>query len=161
MKEIDRQEAQRLVDTYADPILRLSYTYLHSTHDAEDICQTVFLKLLTGRHPDFDSPAHERAWVLRAAANACRDELRSARRKNLPLDAAAEAQAPALPSSEVLEAVLALPRNYREAIYLHYYEGYSIQEAAKLLRRSPAAVAAHLSRGRKKLRTILGGHTDG
>ena len=48
MKPIDRTEAERLVQTYSDMILRLSYTYLKSTQDAEDICQTVFLKLLTG-----------------------------------------------------------------------------------------------------------------
>ena len=39
---IDRAEAERLVDTYSDLILRLSYTYLKSTEDAKDSCQTVF-----------------------------------------------------------------------------------------------------------------------
>ena len=57
MKPIDRTEAERLVQTYSDMILRLSYTYLKSTQDAEDICQTVFLKLLTGGMV-FDSPEH-------------------------------------------------------------------------------------------------------
>ncbi|WP_245185300.1 sigma factor [Flavonifractor sp. AGMB03687] len=47
----DRAEAQRLVDTYSDLILRLSYTYLGSTADAQDICQTVFLKLLQAPRP--------------------------------------------------------------------------------------------------------------
>ena len=66
MKPIDRTEAERLVQTYSDMILRLSYTYLKSTQDAEDICQTVFLKLLTGGMV-FDSPEHEKAWILRTA----------------------------------------------------------------------------------------------
>ena len=35
------EQAERLARTYADPILRLSYTYLKNTHDAQDICQTV------------------------------------------------------------------------------------------------------------------------
>lgn len=42
-------EANRLVETYADTILRVSYTYLHSTQDAEDICQDVLLKPSTVR----------------------------------------------------------------------------------------------------------------
>ncbi len=42
---LEEQEAQRLVETYSDLILRLSYTYLNHTQDAQDICQTVFLKL--------------------------------------------------------------------------------------------------------------------
>lgn len=41
------QWAEYLAETYADAILRLSYTYLKNTHDAQDICQTVFIKLLT------------------------------------------------------------------------------------------------------------------
>ena len=39
MARFNPQEVQRLLDTYTDTILRLSYTYLNSTQDAEDICQ--------------------------------------------------------------------------------------------------------------------------
>ena len=151
MKPIDRTEAERLVQTYSDMILRLSYTYLKSTQDAEDICQTVFLKLLTGGMV-FDSPEHEKAWILRTAANACKDALRAAHRRCV-----AEAAAPEPPDSAVLDAVMALPEKYREAVYLYYYEGYSVREVAALLGRSEAAVSAHLSRGRKSLRQTLGG----
>ena len=70
------ERAEYLAETYADAILRLSYTYLKNTHDAQDVCQTVFVKLLTEPR-DFESPAHERAYVLRMAANACKDLLKS------------------------------------------------------------------------------------
>ncbi len=157
MKQFDKAEAERLVYTYSDLILRLSYTYLKSTHDAEDICQTVFLKLLTSGQT-FDSPAHEKAWIIRTTANACKDALRSTfRRRTVALEAAAATAAPEAPDSAVLEAVMALPENYREAVYLHYFEGYSVREIAGLLGRSEAAITAHLSRGRHKLRTTLGG----
>lgn len=156
MRELDADQAERLVETYSDLILRLSYTYLKSTQDGEDICQTVLLKLLTGDEK-FDSPEHEKAWVIRTAINACKDELRAFRRRAVPLDGVAEAAAPEPPRSEVLDAVMELPGKYREAIYLFYYEGYSVKEIAALTGRSEAAVSAHLSRGRKKLRTMLGG----
>ena len=157
MKQFDKAEAERLVYTYSDLILRLSYTYLKSTHDAEDICQTVFLKLLTSGQT-FASPAHEKAWIIRTTANACKDALRSTfRRRTVAHEAAAATAAPEAPDSAVLEAVMALPENYREAVYLHYFEGYSVREIAGLLGRSEAAVTAHLSRGRHKLRTTLGG----
>ena len=74
-----RQEAQRFVETYSDLILRVCYTYLKSTQDAEDICQETLLKLLyTSR--SFVSPAHEKAWVIRTASNAlffpiCRERI--------------------------------------------------------------------------------------
>ena len=56
---------------------------------------------------------------------------------------------------------MALPEKYREAIDLFYYEGYSIDEIAALTGRSGAAVSAHLSRGRKKLKTMLEGERYG
>lgn len=88
------QEAERLVNTYSDLILRLSYTYLRETEDAKDICQTVFLKLLE-QPRSFDSPDHEKAWIIRAAINTCKDLLKSHwRRTSLPLDAAAMSRPP-------------------------------------------------------------------
>lgn len=108
-------EAQRLVQTYADLILRLGYTYLKSTHDAEDVCQNVLIKLLQTDRA-FESAEHERAWIVRATANACKDVLRSARRRtSVALDAVAEAAAPEVPDSAVLEAVMELSQPFREA----------------------------------------------
>ena len=89
-----QQQAQRLAETYADAILRLSYAYLKNTYDAQDVCQTVFVKLLTEPR-EFDSPQHERAYVLRMAANACKDILKSPwRRRTCGLDAVLEVPAP-------------------------------------------------------------------
>ena len=70
-----KKQAVRLVNDYADLILRLSYTYLGSTADAEDVCQEVLLRLL-GRAEAFEGPEHERAWVVRVTANRCKDLLR-------------------------------------------------------------------------------------
>lgn len=156
MRQLDAAEAERLVNTYSDLILRLSYTYLKSTQDGEDIAQAVLLKLLTG-DKTFHSPEHERAWVIRTAINACKDELRAFRRKAAPLEEAAQVPAPEPPRSDVLDAVMELPEKYRTAIYLFYYEGFSAKEIADMTGRSEAAVCAHLSRGRKQLRTMLGG----
>lgn len=157
MKQIEQNEAERIVNTYSDLILRLSYTYLKSTYDAEDICQTVFLKLLTNRKT-FDSSEHEKAWIIRVTANACKDLLRSLSRSHtIGLEIISEVSAPEPPESSVLDAVMALPAKYREVIYLYYYEGYSAKEIGKMLGQSIAAVNAHLSRGRKKLKTLLEG----
>ena len=60
-------EARRLVGTYSSLILRLSFTYLKSTHDAQDICQNVLMKLIERQEP-FCSTEHEKAWVVRATA---------------------------------------------------------------------------------------------
>ena len=152
---IDRAEAERLVETYSDLILRLSYTYLKNTEDAKDICQTVFLRLLE-KPRGFESPEHERAWIIRAAVNLCKDQLKSHwHRTTVDLEAARAVPAPEAEEGSLLAAVNLLPPKYRTVIYLYYYEGYSANEIAQLLREKPATVATQLSRGREKLRTHL------
>lgn len=151
----------RIVNAYADTILRVSYTYLHSTADAEDIAQEVFLKLLE-RKSDFESPDHERAWVIRVAINACKDRLRMRQaHPQVPLEAIAEPSEDPPPDEDapepmpVNDALAKLPEAMRVAIYLHYYENYSIREIARITGRSAPAVAQSLSRGRKQLRLLL------
>lgn len=162
------QDPQRIVDAYADMILHVSYTYLHTCADAEDICQEVFLRMLRLEAP-FRSVDHERAWVLRTSINLCKDVLRRrASHPQAPLDEAAEPQAPAHATEDalanrdarVLRAVMALPEAMREAVYLHYYEGYAIAGVAAITGRTESSVAQSLSRARKKLRLSLKGDDD-
>ena len=152
------ERAERLAQTYADAILRLSYTYLKNTHDAQDICQTVFVKLLTEPR-DFESADHERAYVLRMAANACKDLLKSPwRKRTCDLEACAELPAPEDGDGTVLAAVNQLPAHYRAVIYLFYYEGYQAAEIGQILGIPTATVHTRLARGRAKLKDILGGY---
>ncbi|ADK67878.1 RNA polymerase, sigma-24 subunit, ECF subfamily [Olsenella uli DSM 7084] len=157
-----RREAERFVRTYSDLILRLSYTYLHSTYDAQDVCQTVFLKMLT-RRPQFEGEGHERAWVIRVTANACKDLLRRADKRVLCLDDVAEPPAPddgAHERQTVLDAVMSLPEAYREVVYLHYFEGYPIRDVARLVNVGEAAATKRLSRARDMLRERIGDSDD-
>ena len=152
---LTRQEAERLVNTYADVFLRLSYTYLSNTHDAQDICQTVFLKLIE-RRPAFASSEHEKAWIIRTTINACKDHLKSHWRKTtVPIEAAQHVPAPAAEPGSILASVNLLPPKYRAVIYLHYYEGYTAPEIAQLLGRLPSTVNTQLRRGREQLKTLL------
>ncbi len=152
---MDTAQAERLVSQYADMILRISYSYLKQTCDAEDICQTVFLKMLT-RDLHFDTPEHEKAYIIRATVNTCKDHLKSSFfRKTVPLEDAQTMAAPQAPDSPVLEALKALPKNYRVPMYLYYYEDYSAGEIGKILGKSEGSITTCLSRGRKKLREFL------
>ena len=152
---LDRAEAERLVETYSDLILRLSYTYLKSTEDAQDICQSVFLKLLQPPR-SFGSPEHERAWIIRATVNLCKDHLKSRwRRSTVGLEAAGEVPAPAAEEGSLLSAVELLPPKYRAVIYLYYYEGYNAREIGDLLGEKPATISTRLDRGRRRLRDLL------
>lgn len=148
-------EAERLANTYSDAILRLSYTYLKNTYDAQDICQTIFVKLLSDPK-EFKSAEHERAYIMRMTANACKDILKNPwRKRQCALDSCMDI--PALESSDgsVLAAVNELPASYRSVIYLHYFEGYKAEEIGRILGIPKATVHTRLARGREKLKPYL------
>ena len=152
-----KQQAERLANTYADAILRLSYAYLKNTQDAQDVCQTVFVRLLTEPR-EFESGEHERAYILRMAANACKDLLKSPwRRRTCDLEACAQVPAPETSDGSVLAAVKQLPAHYRSVIYLFYYEGYQASEIGEILGVPTATIHTRLARGRARLRELLGG----
>ncbi len=144
-------EAQRFVTDYADPILRLCMTYSLTREDAQDICQEIFLKLLE-QEKEFTDREHEKAYIIKMAVNACKNLLKSAgRRRVVPMDQAERVPAPEGESSELIQLIRALPEHYGAVVYLFYYEGYSLDEIAKLCSCTPAAARKRLSRSRKLL----------
>lgn len=172
------EEIERWVEEYADDVYRLAFTYLKSAHDADDMVQTVFLKALS-KAPDFEDSTHERAWFVRVAANACKDALRGRRRhpmaagssqdiadvadaqgRSAVSDGASFAPREGAAPGPVTEAVLSLSADYREAVFLYYYEGYSTREIASLTESTEVTVRARLSRARKKLRILLKGGSN-
>lgn len=156
------QEVDRAIGQYADTVLRLCMVYLKNHADAEDIFQTVFLKYALSDRV-FEGPEHEKAWMIRVTVNACKDLLKSFfRSRTVPLETLAQYTQEMTPGqSGLIEAVLALPKQYREVIYLHYYEGYAAPEIAKILRRNPNTVYTHLRKAKELLRETLGGALDG
>lgn len=150
------QQAERFVEEYADPILRLCLAYSLSREDAQDICQDIFLKLLE-RRQQFESQDHERAYLFRMAINACKNLLKSpGRRRVVPIEQAELIPAPAGEGCELLEQIRALPDHYGVVVYLFYYEGYSLDEIAKMCGCTPATARKRLSRSRKLLAKELG-----
>ena len=153
------QEVNHAIERYADLVFRLCMVNLKNQADAEDVFQTVFLKYTLHNQP-FASAEHEKAWLIRITVNACKDLLKSFFRRNtISLEEAAAAVSPE--HAAVLEAVWSLPKDYRDAVYLHYYEGYTAPEIAAILKKNPNTVYTHLTRAREMLRDMLGGASDG
>lgn len=141
-----------LFDQYHTMVYRLALSYTRSPQDAEDMVQTVFIKLLDGN--GLPQSGKEKAWLIQVTVNACKDLLRSAWRKQTePLDDTIPFSRPE--EGELFTAVMALPKKYRVAIHLHYYEGYTFEEIAHFLHTSPSAVSMRLHRARKLLRSSL------
>ena len=146
--------AERLLDTYGNSILRLAYSYLHNYSDAEDILQETLIRYLKNV-PQVAGTVHEKAWLLKVAANLSKNRIdynRLRETDELNDELIAEEREDL---SFVWEAVKSLPEKYREAIHLYYYEGYSTGQAAELLGRKESSVRSDLKRGREKLKMIL------
>ncbi len=158
--KLTEEQAEQLVDCYADLLLRVAYCWTGNLADAQDACQTALLKLIAADRR-FDGPEGQKAWLLRVTINECKSLNRSAwRRHRADLEEAALAAVQMPEPSGLLEAVHQLPPKYRAAIFLRYYEGYAVGEIAQMLGVKPALVSTWLARGREKLKTMLGGEMD-
>ena len=148
------ETATALLDRHGESILRLAYSYLHNQSDAEDILQDTLIQYLR-TSPTLESPAHEKAWLLRVAGNLSKNLLRAqGYRQADQLEETLVAQERE-DLSYVWDAVKALPVPYREAIHLYYYEGYSTAQIAQVLGQKEATVRSRLKRGREKLKPLL------
>ena len=149
-----QEEFERAARAYSDTVYRVACHALGDRAEAEDVTQTVLLRLY--QHPkEFESEAHLKHWLLRVAVNESRKVLRSPwRKRTVPLeewDGTGETPE----ETGVLQAVMALEAKYRLPVYLYYYEGCSIQEVAAALRTNPSTIQTRLQRARAKLRRIL------
>ena len=126
----------------------------------EDVIQNVFIKLI--KEPNFKDESHMKAWLIRVTINQCKDFNKMAwyRRTESLSD---ELMIPFTKEEQgVLEEVFKLSKNYRNVIYLYYFEGYSIKEIANILNKSENTISSQLSRARKVLKNILleGGYSN-
>lgn len=157
------ERVERLFLEYSDIVYRQCFVILGNEKDAEDAVQEVFVRLMRS-DPVFADSSSERAWLIVTACNYCKSQLRRAKfRSHAALDEIPEsAGKPHVDSGgEVLDAVMRLPPNQREAVYLHYYEDMPAEDIAKATGTSASTVRSRLYFARKKLKQMLGGEYDG
>ena len=154
MGQLTKNEVFALaVQRYSDAVYRAAVHNCRCAADAEDVVQDVYEKLLH-YNGTFESEEHLKAWLLRVAINRCRDLTRAAHQKDTELDENLPAPEQ-MEDGSVLDAVKALPENYRNAIYLHYYEGYTTAEIGRMLKVPTNTVLSWLRRARAQLQTML------
>lgn len=159
-----------LVERYQGPAYNLALRMLGSAPAAEDATQEAFLAAF--RNLRSLRGANFRSWLLRIVANACHDQLRSARRRPADsLERALSANPSAAPPdgaagppesaerqelARALEAGLAtLPPDQRLAVILSDVQGYDYEEIARITRSALGTVKSRLNRGRRRLRDYL------
>ena len=152
----------RLVLEYQEKLLHMCTMYLKDDAAAEDAVQETFLKAYRAL-PAFRGECSEKTWLMRIALNVCRDMTRSAwfrhtDRRITPEDLPQRAADGKPDENEALaQAILLLPRKYKDALLLYYYQDMRQDEVALALNTTPSNVSKRLKRAREKLRAILEG----
>ncbi len=156
MPHSDRLE--KLIQAHSTALFRAALSVAGNTPDAEDAVQEAYLKFLETR-PRLDGESRERAWLMRVAVNAALDRLRDKKRhptgELLDIYPAPEGE-----TYELLDAIGRLPARERAAVHLFYYEGYTTDEIAKILKCRPGTARSCLSRAREHLRQELKGEIE-
>ncbi|MBQ9673703.1 MAG: sigma-70 family RNA polymerase sigma factor [Ruminococcus sp.] len=154
------ETAEQIIKEYADMIYRIALHNLKNTADADDILQEVCIALIT-KNPPVDDKNHLKHWLIRVTINKCNSFHRSIwQSKRECIDDYTHLEAPQ--QQTVIDEVRQLPKNYRNIIYLYYYESYTIAEIAEILNKSPNTISSGLQRARKKLKKLLieGGYNN-
>lgn len=149
------EEVKQIYVQYHNMVFRIAFLYFKNEADACDVVQEVFIKLI--KQKDFFSDEqHLKAWLMRVTANQCKSISRSFWRKYrideqyLYTIAAEEKQ-----NTNFLYAILKLPKEAGLLLYLHYYEGYKLDEIAKIMHRNASTIRSKTARAKNLLKKQL------
>ena len=155
---MDPNRLEALIQIHQNTLYRAALAILGDAHEAEDAVQDAFLRCLE-KGAEFESPAHEKAWLLRVTVNGCKSRLRSPwRRRTAPLLDSYPASGPE--EQSLMEAIGALPARDRAVLHLYYYEGYQTAEIAEMTGWREGTVRSRLTRARAKLGDLLKGELE-
>ncbi len=160
-------DVERAVERWGDTVFRLALCHTGNHADAEDVAQTVFMKLCQSTKP-IKNDEHLKAWLLRVTLTCCADvhrnpwKSRQASSKeteaafesaSVERHVAASCDADSAPNESFVKSLVAkLPERQRVAIHLHYFEGYSTNEISHITNENPSTVRSHLHRARVSLK---------
>lgn len=166
---MDRDILRQFYRRYSREIYLYLYSLCKSRETAEDLMQEVFLKALLSLP---DQNENLRAWLYKAARNACFNELRN-RKREVEMDPAAEADVYAAEAVEkkqdslsdilirneqkkmLYEAMLKLPDRQREILELFYFSEMSMKQIAEIMKLTPQNVRVLAYRAKKQLREYM------
>lgn len=174
----DTVALESAMERWGDTVLRLATSRMGNAADAEDVFQTVFMRLLQSKDR-FADDEHLKAWLLRVTINCCNDAHRSPwNKRHTELDdttastlRASELDEPGreplddsfgsrnLKRSDLATALTRLTPQQRTVVHLFYFEGYATDKIAQITGERPGTVRSHLHRARKALKINLGAHS--
>ena len=166
---IDQKRKRQIKEIYErqiDRVYRIALIYTGDPHDAEDVAESVFLTVIE-KEVTFENEEHEKAWFITSVRNRCRDLHKSSWHGKVQLIAPSDvySEKEGLDAgddaytdieneteSEAARLLLMLPEEQREAVYLCYYEGYTVKDAAAIMGTKETKVRSELTAAKRMLR---------
>ncbi|HEY6291962.1 MAG TPA: RNA polymerase sigma factor [Terriglobia bacterium] len=158
---------RQLYDAYRDRIYNLVLYSIGDPFNAQDVLQTVFLKVFRSLR-SFRLQSSLSTWIYRIAHNECQDHHRRRTMAHMPLEAilGSSDEIDTKPRSDhqharqereriIQRAVMQLPFKMREVVVLKYVEGLSYDEMSRVLGCAPGTVASRLNRALVELEERL------
>ena len=162
----DDEGLARIIRDHMDGLIMFLCTFTGDIHTAEDLAEDVFVKIAV-KKPHYNGKASFKTWLYTIGRNMAIDKLRKKSAEWVPLDACAELSADerSLEAEYIRQeeriavhrAMRALPPDYQQILWLVYFEGYQVKEAAQIMGKSTHAAEALISRARQKMKEMLGG----
>ena len=163
--QMDERQLEQLMDEHADYLMKVAYVYTKNWANAEEVVQDVFIKFYQ-RSDQFEARSKIRTYLVKMTVNQAHDYLRSWRyKKEMLLEGLHIKRNNAAPSieqqfqatlekSELISKLISLPVQYREILYLYYFEDFKMREIAELLKMTEGNVRTRLSRARAQLKAV-------
>ncbi len=150
-------DLEQAINQNADMIYRIAVTITGNRADAEDVFQETFLRLV--KYQDkIQSEEHLKAWLIRVASNCAKTIVTNSwnrKTQGITEELEEKGQMKELFVPSLVTELQQLPSKYSLALYLYYYEGYSVKEISLLLEKKENSVKTLLNRGRHLLRKRL------
>ena len=143
---------------YAPDVQRFVNSLVKDHHEAEDITQNIFAKLMKGINRYEPRQVPFAAWIMRVARNAALDDLRARRAvptEEVRLADGGQAQMGRERGRDLRFALKELPEDQREVLILRHIAGLSPIEIAAALKKSESSVHGLHHRGRRTLQAKL------
>ena len=150
---MEKDSYVNLIAQYGDMLYRIAIVILKNQMDAQDAVQSTFIKYIE-KSPRLASGQHLQRWLAKVCTNICIDMLRQRKRQaDLHIEDIGEIYC-LEESSGIFDALIKVEEKFRIVLTLHYIEGYSVDEIAKIINRTPSAVKMRLKKGRRLLKEI-------
>jgi RNA polymerase sigma-70 factor (ECF subfamily) len=161
-REGDKLALQQLYKFYAPRMKGICLRYVHSVHEAEDVFQDSFIKVLKSIKT-YSYKGSFDGWIKRIVINTAIDHYKSNyyNRTNLSYEEAGESEqdtleiADQLSANELLEIIKKMPHGYRMVFNLYAIEGYTHYEIAAMMQITESTSRSQLCKARSFIKNIL------